>query len=269
MAALVKCLLPILLVLPTLAAGQMQPQPNLAGFTQLQLVTCYDNLKLCGAHDIYAIEDELKDRHPTLPTPELVHCFSDWHICGVAEDTAIGWSISDELARRGHLTQLLAQYGDTPNRGIRDGLEHLAYNSHSPAARSYLNRNFREHLDDGEDLYWPAKYLAKQCDLPALQYLTTKRFSISSTELATSASLFGKCHYRPAIPFLVSYALNAASLNLVDAADSSLRGLYPNAPKFSSLEEEQHWFCRAAHHDGYKADCEEGDLPRPKQNSRP
>jgi hypothetical protein len=267
MAALVKRLLPILLVLPAIAAAQTEPQPDLTHFTQPQLVACYDNLELCGAHDIYAIEDELKQRVPTLPTPELVRCFSDWHICGVGEGPASGWPISDELRRRGHLTQLLAQYGNTTNPDIRDGLEHLAYNFHSSAARSYLNRNFTERLDDGEDLYWPAKYLAKQCDPAALQYLTIKRFSISSAELATSASLFGRCHYRPAIPFLVSYALDAASLNLVDAADSSLRALYPNVPKFSSLEEEQHWFCRAAHHDGYKADCEESEPSSPKQKS--
>jgi hypothetical protein len=269
MAAFVKCLLTILLAFPVLAAAQTQPQPDLTQFTQPQLVACYDNLKLCGAQDIYAIEDELKRRVPTLPTPELVRCFSDWHICGVGEGTASGWPISDELRRRGRLTQLLAQYGNTTNSDIRDGLEHLAYNSHSPAARSFLNRVFTEHLDDGEDLYWPTKYLAKQCDPAALQYLSSHTFSISSYELSTSTVFFGKCHYRPAIPFLVSYALDAASLNLVDAADSSLRVLYPKTPKFSSLEEEQHWFCGAAHRDGYKADCEEGDPLRPKQQSLP
>jgi hypothetical protein len=269
MAALMKCLLPILLAFPVLAAAQTQPHLDLTQYTQSQLEACYDNLKLCGARDIYAIEDELKRRVPTLPTPELVRCFSDWHICGVAEGQASGWPISDELARRGHLSQLLTQYGDTPNPDIRDGLEHLAYHAHDAQARSFLNRVFTDRLDDGEDLYWPAKYLAKQCDPAALQYLTVKRFSISSAELATSASLFGKCHYRPAIPFLVNYALYAASLNLVDAADSSLRALYPNAPKFSSLEEEQHWFCRAAHHDGYNADCEEGNPSNPKQKSLP
>jgi hypothetical protein len=271
MAALAKCLLPILLVVPTLAAGQAQPQPDLTHFTQAQLVACYDNLKLCGAQDIYAIEDDLKRRLPTLPASELVRCFSDWHICGVGEGTASGWPISDELRRRGHLTQFLAQYGSTTNPDIRDGLEHLAYNSHSPAARSYLNRNFNKHLDDGEDLYWPAKYLAKECVPAALQYLsnTSHRFGISSYELSTSVVFFGRCHYRPAIPFILTYALDAASLNLVDSAVSSLRVFYPNAPKFSSLEEEQHWFCRAAHRDGYKADCDEGDPSSPKQKPLP
>jgi hypothetical protein len=263
MAALAKYLLPILLVLPELTVAQTQPQPNLTHFTQPQLVACYDNLSLCGARDIYAISDELERRLPAVPTPALIRCFADSHLCGVFEDVASGWSISDELRRRGHLTQILAQYGNTTNPNIRDGLEHLAYHSHSPAARSYLNRNFTKHLDDGEDLYWPAKYLAKECDPAALQYLsnTSHRFGISSYELSTSVVFFGKCHYRPAIPFILTYALDAASLNLVDAADSSLRALYPNAPKFSSLEEEQHWFCRTAHHDGYKGDCDEASPP--------
>jgi len=264
MAAVLKYLLPILLGLPALAAAQNQLQPDLTHFTQPQLVACYENLKVCGARDIYAISDELEHRLPSLPTSELVRCFSDWHICGVGEGSASGWPISDELRRRGHLSQLLAQYGSATNPDIRDGLEHLAYHSGSPAARSYLNRNFTEHFDDGEDLYWPAKYLAKECVPAALQYLsnTSHRFGISSYELSTSVVFFGKCHYRPAIPFILTYALDAASLNLVDAADSSLRALYPNAPKFSSLEEEQHWFCRTAHHDGYKADCEEASPPQ-------
>lgn len=263
MAAIVKCLLPILLALPALAAGQTRPQSDLTHFTQPQLIACYDNLKLCGAHDIYAIEDELEHRRPTLPTSELVRCFSDWHICGVGEGPASGWPISDELRRRGHLTQLLARYGSTTNPDIRDGLEHLAYNSRSPAARSFLNRVFAERLDDGEHLYWPAMYLAKQCDRAALHYLDpgpnsqsiADNFSVSSTQFAETASLFGKCKYRPSIPYLIKIGLNAASLNLVDAADQSLRRFYPNSPHFDSLEAEQKYFCNRANHDSFDVDC--------------
>jgi hypothetical protein len=263
MAALAKCLLPILLVLPELTVAQTQPQPNLTHFTHPQLVACYDNLNLCGAHDIYAIEDELKHRLAKLPTPELVRCFSDWHICGVGEGPASGWPISDELRRRGHLTEILAQYGNTTNADIRDGLEHLAFHSRSPEAQSFLNRVFTERLDDGEHLYWPAVYLAKQCDRAALHYLDpgpTSRsiadnFSVSSAQFAETASLFGKCSYRPSIPYLVKIGLNAASLNLVDAADQSLRRFYPNSPHFNSLEAEQKYFCNRANHDNFDVDC--------------
>jgi hypothetical protein len=263
MAALAKCMLPILLVLPALAAGQTQPQPNLTHFTQLQLIACYENPKLCGAGDYNAVEGELKRRLSTVPSSELVRCFSDWHICGVFEDPANGWPISDELRRRGHLTNIIAQYGGTSNPDIRDGLEHLAYHSRNPAARAFLNRVLTERLDDGEHLYWPAMYLAKRCDLAALHYLDpgpnsqsiADNFSVSSAQFAETASLFGKCRYRPSIPYLVKIGLNAASLNLVDAADQSLRRFYPNSPHFNSLEAEQKYFCNRANHDSFNADC--------------
>lgn len=263
MAALVKCLLPILLVLPTLAISQTQPQPDLTHFTQTQLVACYDNLRLCGAHDVDAIEDELALRLPTLPTTELIRCFSDWHICGVAEGTSSGWPISDELRRRGHIARILARYGDSTNPDIRDGLEHLAYHSPGPAARSYMSRNFAQRLDDGEHLYWPAMYLAKACDRAALHYLDpglnsesiADNFSVSSAQFAETATLFGKCRYRPSIPYLVKIGLNAASLNLVGAAEQSLRRFYPNSPHFQSLAAEQKYFCNRANHDGFDLDC--------------
>ena len=177
------------------------------------------------------------------------------------DSTVTGWTVSDELKRRGRVDHILTRYGNTTNPAIRDGLEHLAYSSNGHPAQAFMKRNFTQHLHDGEDLYWPAKYLAKQCSPTALRYLSNHEFSISSFELSSTTELFGKCHYRPAIPFLVGYALQAASLNLVDAANTSLRGLYPSAPKFSSLQKEQQWFCRTAHKDGYKADCDEAPKP--------
>jgi hypothetical protein len=54
--------------------------------------------------------DELVRRLPKLPTEQLIACFEDWEICGAGEGMASGWPISDELARRGNLDELLVRY---------------------------------------------------------------------------------------------------------------------------------------------------------------
>ena len=50
----------------------------------------------------------------------------------------------------------------------------------------------------------------------------------------------------------------AASLNLVDAAERSLRELYPDAPKrFSSLDHEQKYWCNRVKQSGFEIHCPE------------
>jgi hypothetical protein len=207
------------------------------------------------------VDSELADRLPSLSTDDLVKCFADWRICGHGEV----WDIADTLKRRGHTDTIIRTYGDSSGWEIRNGIEHLAYNSRSPVALQYMKTNFLQHLDDGENLYWPAMYLAKRCDRQALRYLNpgsksksiADKFSVSSAQFAETAELFGRCRYRPAIPYLVAIGLNAASLNLVDAADLSLRRFYPGAPSFDSPNSERKYFCARANRDGFHLKCED------------
>jgi hypothetical protein len=54
----------------------------------------------------------------------------------------------------------------------------------------------------------------------------------------TIVELFGKCNYRPAIPYLIS-SVNAACLNIGIAAVEDLRKIYPGSPNFKDYSPEQ------------------------------
>ena len=258
-----NALLPVSVFLVTVISStrtQSTGSPaNLKGFTRQQLIACMDTPGQCHARDFYEVEAELDKRLPQVSTADLVHCYADWHICGDSEP----WRISQILRRRGETETMIHEYGLSSEWAVRDGIETLAYDSSSKAAADYMETVFAKRLDDGENLYWPAMYLAKRCDTAALAYLDpgansksiADKFSVSSAQFAETAELFGRCRYRPAIPYLVVIGVHAASLNLVDAADRSLRKFYPKSPKFNSLEAEQRYFCKRANRDGFDLDC--------------
>jgi hypothetical protein len=233
-------------------------RPDLRKFSSEQLKACFDDAKVCGSDDVYDISDELAHRLPKLPSEQLVACFDDWKICGAGEDQASGWPISDELARRGNLHELLVRYWTEPKWTIRDGIEHVAYHFDNPEVTSFMNRVFAQRVKDGEDRYWPTNYLAKKCDASALKELSTGRYrGQGCMQYETSVKLFGKCKYRPAIPYLAETAVHDACLNVVDAADRSLHTMYPDAPKdFDKLEEMQAFFCSRAHQEGFNVHCD-------------
>jgi hypothetical protein len=189
---------------------------------------------------------------------QLLACFHDYKICGAADGSASGWQISDELARRPGHEELYSLFWRERSWEIRDGIEHVAYHFDDDTSADFMRRVFRVNQDDGEDLYYPVNYMAKRCDEAALHRLATERFSISSLQLASSVELFGKCKYRPAIPFLVDSAINAASLNLVEAAQDSLKLLYPDSPKdFDELGPMQRYYCGRARKEGFHVNCNE------------
>jgi hypothetical protein len=227
--------------------------PELHKFSSEQLKTCANEPKHC-AHDLDEITDELARRLPQLSTEQLLDCFDDWKICGVWESRATGWPISDELARRCNPRQILARYWREPKSIIRNGIEHVAYHFDTPEVTAFMLRVLAEHKEDGEDLYWPANYLAKKCDPKALQMLSTGRYrNQGCMQYSTTVELFGKCRYRPAIPYLIETAAADFCLNIVDAADHSLRTLYPGSPKrFDSLEDMRHYFADEARKEGLK-----------------
>ena len=239
---------------------QLPPQggaPDLSEFSTAQLSACYGNLKLCGAKDIWEISNELNSRLPSAPSERLVACFDDWKLCGAQEDRAAGWPISDELGGRGNVHWLLDRYWDTHNMMIRNGIEHVAYHFDTPETTAFMRRVVAERVYDGEDRYWPVNYLAKKCDAIALRELSTGRYrNQGSLQYESSVKLFGKCTYKAAIPYLVDTALYDFSLNIVGAAEESLKSLYPDAPsEFATLPQEQQYFCRRARADGFKVTC--------------
>lgn len=229
-------------------------QPALSKLSNAQLKSCLDRPRLCGAADIYEIEDELVRRLPQFRTEQLLACFDDWKICGAGEGNASGWPISDELARRGDPGKILARFWQEPKWQIRDGIEHVAYHFDTPEVTAFMQRVLAEHKEDGEDLYWPVNYLAKKCDAKALQILSSRHErNQACLQYSTSVALFGKCKYRPAIPYLVHTSLYDACLNIVDSAETSLRALYPGSPKeFESLEDMRQYFTQRARQEGLK-----------------
>jgi hypothetical protein len=255
-----RLLLLLFFVVAKPLAGQNAHDPaSLKDYSRQQLIACLDAPEKCHAHQLYEIEGELDARLPHMSTRDLVNCYSNWHICGESGP----WIISDVLSRRGRTTAVIRQYGSSKDPAIRHGIELLAYDSSSRVAADFMQDAFARRLNDGDDLYWPAMYVAKRCDAAALRHLDpgphsrsiADNFSVSSTQFASTAELFGKCHYRPAIPYLVAIGLHAASLNLVGASEDSLRRFYPGAPEFHSLSAEQHYFCERANHDGFHVKC--------------
>src|SRR5579862_5476970 len=204
-------------------AAKRSGTPALRQMSSNQLKACLEKADFCGS-DVWALSDELARRLATLHTDTLVACFGDWKICGVGEDKASGWPISDELARRGNPHDLLTRFWKEPNWEIRDGIEHVAYHFDTPEVTAFMQRVLTEHAKDGEDLYWPVNYLAKKkCDPDALKQLATSRYrNQECMQYETSVKLFGKCRYRAAIPYLVDTAVYDACLNIVDSADFSL-----------------------------------------------
>lgn len=221
------------------------------------LKACLNNKSICGTADIYAISEELARRLPKLPSDQLVACFDDWKICGVGEDPASGWPISDELARRGNLNALLNRYWNEPKPAIKEGIVHVTYHFDTPEVTAFMQRVFSADVNDGEDLYWPTNYLSKKCYEPALKRLSTGRYrNQGCMQYETSVRSFGKCRYRPAIPYLVDTANYDMCLNVVDASERSLHLLYPDAPKeFKKLDDMQNYFCNRARKEGFKVSC--------------
>jgi hypothetical protein len=173
----------------------------------------------------------------------LVACFKDPVSCDAG-----AWPIADELARRGGLDSLMADYWRTPDRAIRAGIEKVAYRHDSTTALDFMKRIVNTRVDDGEGRYYPLNYLAKRCMDAGLKALATGDFrNQGGQQYATSIELFGKCGYRPAVPYLVDEALWDSSLNVVIAAENSLRQLYPGSPsEFGSPLEARSYFCGRA-----------------------
>jgi hypothetical protein len=231
--------------------------PDLDKFTSDQLRSCFQNSSICGTDDVYAISDELVSRLPAFTTEQLLRCFADWEICGAIDSSATGSPIAEEIARRGDPHPLLATYRTEQNRNVRAGLVEIANHFHTPEISEFMEQVLAEHKVDSDVLFLAADYLADQCNPLGLRWLSSRKGrDLACIQFAGTVKVFGKCHYRPAIPYLVTYSLKDACLNIVDDAGESLEALYPDHPaKFDSPEAEQKYYCTRARKEGYRVSC--------------
>ncbi len=231
--------------------------PDLRRFPSSQLIACFDDKTICGTDNIDAISDELTRRLPGLSSDEMVACFADWRVCGVGNGQGSGFAVSAEVARRGNPDALLDRYWTEPNPDIRDGIVHVAYRFHSKKAIAFMRKVLAAGQGDEDALYWPASYLAKRCDPGGLKWLSEGQGRPEGCIVFTgTVRAFGKCHYRPAIPYLIENSMQDACLNIGDDAAYSLEKLYPDHPaRFDSLEAEQKYYCGRALQEGFKVDC--------------
>jgi hypothetical protein len=97
---------------------------------------------------------------------------------------------------------------------------------------------------DEEIAYYALNYRAKRCEKGALAKLVAPPYELRADcmQWATSVSLVGQCKYTPGTRFLVAN-LDDACLNAVQAAETGLRKLYPDAPaSFESQEAMKAYF---------------------------
>jgi hypothetical protein len=100
-----------------------------------------------------------------------------------------------------------------------------------------------QRFDDGEELYYPLNYLAKRCDSAALGALSGNskggyKGYPGCMQWATTVELFGKCKYKPSIPYLIN-SITAACMNIGIAAVTDLKNFYPGSPDFQNYSPEQ------------------------------
>lgn len=151
-------------------------------------------------------------------------------------------AVRTELVRRRDIPFLIDAYAGSSNPSTRYQVILMLYEIEDPAVLGAFRRWLSDSEDDTD--YWIADYLARHGDSSALASLNRHYFKypVSSVQWAYTVRLFGRFGYRPAIPNLVD-SLNAASLNLTEAAFDALSLLYPDAPrKFESLEATQRYF---------------------------
>jgi len=250
------CLI-VLAIVASNCSSQTQTRPDLKKLPSDQLKACYSDKTICGSDDVYAISEELQHRLPKLPSEQLIACLADWKICGVGNDLTSGWAVSEEIARRGEPNALFDRYWTERNPDVRYGIIHVADHFKSKQAFAFMQRVLAEGQGDEDTLYWPASYLAERCDPAGLKWLSTRKGRPEGCIVFTgTVRVFGKCQYRPAIPYLIEDSLDDACLNIVDDAERSLEKLYPDHPaKFDTLEAEQKYYCSRARQEGFRVEC--------------
>jgi hypothetical protein len=160
-----------------------------------------------------------------LTTDALLGCAGDASKCFASD-----WDLARELVRRDLGKRALVERLRREREPGRTVLFFALYLSpRDPEVSKVMRRLY--HDADEEVAYYALNYGAKGCEPEALRILSAEPIESRADcqQWATTVALFGECKYRAATPFLVD-SLRYACLNVVFAANESLRALYPEAP---------------------------------------
>jgi len=178
----------------------------------------------------------LRDKPATCPIPD--------------QDRDLAW-IAGTLGQRRHPDPLISAYM-TADQYQRYYLVRALSMINKPKVTEFMRSIAFENLPEGQDnddVFFPLDYLARHCDQRALARLNRpvnfdKSFPMGCIYFAPTVAAFGRCNYRAAAPNLV-LALNAACVNIIDAAEKGLQKFFPHACKQAhSIEELQRCYER-------------------------
>ncbi len=156
-------------------------------------------------------------------------------------------AVINELLRRKPVDKLLTTYTSSSDSfQTRLILQALLYHISDAKVAGFMRKKLDSSAEEGN--YYAAMYLAKTGDTTALSILNRHfwQWQVSSWQLATTAKLFGKFKFRPAIENLIK-SVDAASLNLVEEALASLKRFYPRTPTFTTLEDAKKYYQSQRH----------------------
>lgn len=180
--------------------------------------------------------------------PALLERLTDVENCG----PECRWEVADTLGKPGNERFLLTAFEMAKSGGEKLGIIYALYRIDDAKVESFFKQLMVEKYDDGEELYYPLNYLAKRCNPDALRILSGDGRGgyggyPGCMQWGTTVELFGKCKYKPAIPYLID-SVTAACLNIGYAAINDLRTMYPDSPDFKgySLEKIQQYFQQRA-----------------------
>ncbi|MCP3142275.1 hypothetical protein [Pyxidicoccus xibeiensis] len=168
---------------------------------------------------------------------EVLACAGDPTKCEASD-----WDLARVLARRFDTAVLAARIQRASSTQRRVLAFALYMKPRSPAVMGFMKKLSSD--GDEEVAYYALNYRAKACDRDALATLVAPPYEVRAAceQWATTVSLVGQCHYVPGGAFLLN-SLGHACLNVVQAAKTGLRALYPDAPAtFESESHEKEYF---------------------------
>jgi hypothetical protein len=168
-----------------------------------------------------------------LTSNQLIDCLRVASACDQAEAIR-------ELSFRKEAELLMAAFDKSSDWSQREKLVEVMSGMDEPSVAEFMRSIARPSSE--REVFLANLYLARRGDQKALENLSRAGGNVPSYEWAAALSLFGKYKYRPAVDTLID-ALEAASGNVTQAAEESLRELFPRAPvEFESSQQAQRYF---------------------------
>lgn len=151
------------------------------------------------------------------------------------------YHLSSELTKRRNIKLLLERYDRPEDEFQQEWIMGALVNIDDKILLKELKSRMTHSTN--RDMYYCVSYVAESGDIQALKILNDNYHQYgSSFEWADTVLLFGKYNYKPAIPNLID-SFNAAFLNLVGAAHTSLKKLFEGPhPEFETIKEAKLYF---------------------------